>query len=82
MRKFFDSKITKVVFTVLVVVLLYLYMCCVFMPKNPEDRGFAKYYNTRLITKEELISETNKLYNNYIICFLSKKEKFLCCFII
>ena len=64
MRKFFNSKITKVVLTVLIVVLLYLYMCCVFMPKNPDDRGFTKYYNTRLITKEEKNSVDIIFYGN------------------
>ena len=64
MRKFFNSKITKVVFTVLIVVLLYLYMCCVFMPKDLEDRGFAKYYNARLITKEEKNSIDILFYGN------------------
>ena len=64
MRKFFNSKITKVVLTILIVALLYLYMCCVFMPKNPEDRGFAKYYNTRLITKEAKNSVDIIFYGN------------------
>lgn len=64
MRKFFNSKITKVILTVLIVVLLYLYMCCVFMPKNPDDRGFTKYYNTRLITKEEKNSVDIIFYGN------------------
>lgn len=52
MRKFFNNKVTKVILTIVIIILLYLYMCCVFMPKNSEDRGFSKYYNTRLITKE------------------------------
>ena len=64
MRKFFSSKITKITLTVLIFVLLYAYLCCVFMPKNPEDRGFSKYYNTRLITKEEKDSIDILFYGN------------------
>jgi len=64
MRKFFNSKITKIFITILVVALIYVYMCFLFVPKNIEDRGFTKYYNTRLITKEQKNSIDILLYGN------------------
>ena len=64
MKAFMNNKITKIILSLIIVLLTYIYLCFLFLPKEATDRGYAKYYRSVSMLEEEKNSIDILFYGN------------------